>query len=996
MKRLFTIVLMAVLASLTITAQTTTTAASRATTKKLTKANVTGYVKDSETGEALVRATIQIMSEDTTKMITGGVTNTLGGYTIKNVEEGNYVVKISYIGYHDFFRKMTVKNAETIHNVGTVLLTPNSILIEGAVVTGAMPQVEVHEDTLIFNADAFKVPEGSVLEDLVKKLPGAEVDEDGNIKINGKSITQILVNGKEFFSNDRNMAMKNLPTEIIDKIKTYDKQSDQARLSGIDDGNEQTVIDLTIKKGMNRGWFGNINGGVGTNDLYNGRINLNRFQEEVQGSIISNLSSQARNGGRAKNSQFGLNLVSGSEEEGNIIGGNIRYTGGSNTGASRSSSENYVTTKTTYSNRSNTNRSTNDGISGDMRIEWQLDSMSRLLFRPNFSYSGSTSRSRGLSAQFNENPYDFDGITDPLNQLEDIAANYKNYFVNKNESASKSNNTSYNFGGNLTYNRRFSNGGRNSGRNIQVNASGSYSHSDGKNFNLSDAIYYQRGDSADYIYRYRTSPNNNTNLSGGFSYSEPLGNNGWYLQFSYNLSYSKRKSDSNTYNLGKIQSMRDSIATHYLGYLPDMYNEYLDDDLSNYTLDKNINQNINLNVRWNTTYIVSSVGIQMQPQHQKIEYDYQNIDTIASRNYFRISPTANIQYRFNRQHTIRFTYRGNMRQPSITDLFDITDDSNPLSIRKGNPNLKPSFTNNYSIQYNNYLTATMQTINGNFSFSNTSKNIGQKTQYNEETGGSISQPVNIDGNWDVSGNIGFNTPLFSNERFMINTSTSASYSNQAAYIYQNHETLKNQVNNLRLGENIRISYRSDYWDIGARGQITYMDVDNKFVEASSRNTFDFSYGFSSTGNFENGFGYSTDINMSSRRGYSSKSMNTNQLIWNAQVSYRFLKNRALTVSLAAYDILNQRDQVSRSISATGRTDQEVKNVSQYLMLNLTYRFNLFGSRSGRQNLRQERADREQMRANMPAAGAGMPAGGGMTGGPRGGFGGGNMGGGGRF
>lgn len=213
MKKIITLTLMAVFAVVSITAQTSTTT----TNTKKSKANVTGYVKDSEDASALVRATIQIMTTDTSKMVSGGVTNTLGGYTIKNVEEGSYIVKVSYIGYHNFYRSITIKNGETIHNVGTVLLTPNSVILEAAVVQGQLPQMEVKEDTIIFNADAFKIPEGSVLEDLIKKLPGAEVSSDGTIKINGKTISKILVDGKEFFSSDKSIAMKNLPAEIIDK-----------------------------------------------------------------------------------------------------------------------------------------------------------------------------------------------------------------------------------------------------------------------------------------------------------------------------------------------------------------------------------------------------------------------------------------------------------------------------------------------------------------------------------------------------------------------------------------------------------------------------------------------------------------------------------------------------------------------------------------------------------------------------------------------------------
>ncbi|MBQ8675107.1 MAG: carboxypeptidase-like regulatory domain-containing protein, partial [Bacteroidaceae bacterium] len=210
MKRILSFALMALFVSLAITAQTARTATTSSTKK--TKANVTGFIKDSETADVLVRAAVQIMTEDTTKMVAGGVSNTLGGYTIKSVEEGTYIVKITYLGYHNFYRKITIKNGETIHNVGTVLLTPNTIQLGLAVVEGTVPQMEVKEDTIIFNADAFKVPEGSVLEDLVKKLPGAEVDSEGNITINGKTIKKILVNGKEFFSNDRSMAMKNIPT----------------------------------------------------------------------------------------------------------------------------------------------------------------------------------------------------------------------------------------------------------------------------------------------------------------------------------------------------------------------------------------------------------------------------------------------------------------------------------------------------------------------------------------------------------------------------------------------------------------------------------------------------------------------------------------------------------------------------------------------------------------------------------------------------------------
>ena len=200
------------------------------------QSTLTGKVIDSETGEALIASTVRVMSTDTTRMIAGNATTKDGAFTIKSVKDGNYILKVSYVGYRDFFRSINVQRKANKGNIsiGTILMKQNSIQLNQAVVTGELKEMEVKDDTLIFNADAFKVPEGSVLEDLIKKLPGVTI-EDGTIKVNGKTVRRILVGGKEFFGNDQNMSMKNLPAEIVDKVKTYDKQSDFSRITGIDD-----------------------------------------------------------------------------------------------------------------------------------------------------------------------------------------------------------------------------------------------------------------------------------------------------------------------------------------------------------------------------------------------------------------------------------------------------------------------------------------------------------------------------------------------------------------------------------------------------------------------------------------------------------------------------------------------------------------------------------------------------------------------------------------
>lgn len=900
------------------------------------KTTVTGRVLDSESAEALSYATVQILKADTTSMIAGGTTNLNGYYNVKNVPAGQYVMKVSYIGYHNFFRQVEIKQGQTEFNGGTIILTPNSVVLEEAVIKGTLKQVEVKEDTLIFNADAFKVPEGSVLEELIKKIPGAEVGNDGSIKINGKTVSKILVEGKEFFSNDRNMAMKNLPSNIVEKVKTYDKQSDMAKMTGIDDGEEETVIDLSIKKGMKNGWFGSVDLGAGTKDRLAERININRFEDQTQYALVGSYNNTSgRGGGITKTGMGGLNVAL---ERGKFeIGGNVRYQGQKTTSITKSAVQNFITTNASFSNSLNRSVSKNGGFNGDFKIEWKPDSMTTLNFRPSFSVGNSSSNSTGKNATFNDDPYLQQGVDNPLEEMEKIAHDIK---VNQNMTGNKSTGENYSFNGRLILNRRLNN----LGRNFSVQLNGSYSNNENKSYSLSDVIYFQRNDSAALTYRYRTTPNTSENFTVGFNYTEPLIAKKLFLQTSYRFNYSNRHSDGKAYDMGGVDELITDIRNTGAGYLPWDYYNYLDDDLSRYTDNTNYIHNIDVQLRLVTNYINMNVGVNVQPQRQRMEYNYQGLDTIATRNYVRVSPTLNFRYRFNKQHTLRIRYRGNTSQPSITDLFNMTDNSNPLNIRMGNPDLSPSFSNNINIDWNNYLSTTMQSFTARLSFSNTLNAIESRTQYNEETGGRITQPTNVNGNWNINGNFGWNRPIFV-DNFTFNTSTSASYSNNVGYIYQNNQSLKNTVNNLRLGESIRLNYRTDLWDASLFGNLNYSNQKSKLVPTNNRATYDFSYGASGNIYLENGFGFSTNISMSSRRGYSSANMNTNELIWNAQVSYRFLKGKAATVSLQAYDILSKRSNISRNISATMRSDTETNAIYSYVMAHFIYRFNMFGGRN---------------------------------------------------
>ena len=258
------------------------------------KVTISGTVLDKEDNSSVMQATVQLLSLPDSTMAVGNVTNNDGVFSV-SARPGKYVLKISYVGYLSYLKPLQLTSSKPSINLGKIMLETDAILLNEAVVTAEAPQVTVAGDTLGYNASAYRTSEGAMLEELVKKLPGAEVDDDGNVKINGKEVKKLMVDGKEFFGGDVKTGLQNLPVNMIEKINAYDRQSDNARITGIDDGEEETVLDLTVKKGMNQGWIGNMDGGIGTEDRYSASANVNRFASN------SEKSSQLSFIGRANN-----------------------------------------------------------------------------------------------------------------------------------------------------------------------------------------------------------------------------------------------------------------------------------------------------------------------------------------------------------------------------------------------------------------------------------------------------------------------------------------------------------------------------------------------------------------------------------------------------------------------------------------------------------------------------------------------------------------------
>ena len=931
-----------------------------------TRGTVSGTVIDKEDNSAVMSATVQLLSLPDSTMVTGNVTNT-NGYFSLSARPGKYVLKISFVGYLSYLKEIQLTSAKPSLNVGKVLLGSDAVMLKEAVITAEAPQVTVSGDTLGYSASAYRTSEGAMLEELVKKLPGAEVDDDGNVKINGKEVKKLMVDGKEFFDGDVKTGLQNLPVNMIEKINAYDRQSDNARITGIDDGEEETVLDLTVKKGMNQGWIGNFDLGGGTEDRYSLSGNINRFAsgggKSSQFSLIgrvNNVNDRRFGGGGGPMWRRNNGLTTSKEVGGNYametekfeFGASVRYNYRDNDVRSIGQVENFLPTgNSSFANSRSASRTKNDNLNAHLRMEWRPDSLTTFFMRGGLSWGNTESASESLTATFNSDPYAV--VIDPNKFLDfDSEANEEldKIRVNASDNGSMSESKSLSANGNMQLTRKLND----KGRNVTLRLIGSYSDGENDRFSNTQTRYYIGGDgiptfNEDTIRRYITTPTNNYNLGTEVSYSEPLADR-VYLQFSYRFQYGYSESDNSTYNMPFGWVLSDGLP----GQFSQHQSEWLDPEQSKYAEYKRFNHDARVTFRVNRQTWRLSAGVALRPQNTKLSYKKGDFQTDTTRNVFNFSPEVDFRYQPQRQTQLRFSYRGRTSDPSMENLLPITDNSNPLNIRTGNPGLKPSFTHNMNMHFNTFnmdkQRGIFSALNGSF----TQNAISNIRKYNEATGGWTTMPENINGNWNVFGMFGMNTAL-KNKKFTIDTFTNASYNNNVGYVTTGEmkDAQKNTTTNLSLGERVGGRYRNDWLEIGLNGSLNYTFEKDKLNPENNQEPYTFSYG----GNVQIyapwGTTISTNMTNQARRGYSDTSMNRNELIWNAQVAQSFLKG-ALTLSFEWNDILREQSNITRSLTSSGRSVYTYNGVNSYGMVRVIYRLNIFGSKEAREAMQNRR------------------------------------------
>ena len=960
------------------------------------KREISGTLLDRATKDAIPLVTVQLLKLDST-FVAGTVSTDSGRFVVNAPANERYLLRFTSVGYQSLVRNVQIAEDHNV-DMGKVTMLADAIMLKGAQITAQAQKVVLKEDTFIYNSAAYRTPEGSTIEELVKRLPGAQVDESGKITINGKEVKKILVDGKEFMTGDTKTAMKNIPTSIIDRVKAYDQQSDLTRVTGIDDGEEQTVLDFNTKEGMNKGLMANVDVSVGTRSRYSERLFGGYFNKDMRvfgmGSANNvNDMGFGGQGGRFGGGRNGLNATKMAGVNLNYekkyklkIDGSLRWNHNNGDVYSRQTTESFVSTVGAFSNSMNQTYSRGNSFNGQAKIEWTPDTLTNLLFRPTVSFSTSDGLLNRRSAAFKVDPYAF--VSDPLSAASLTALANDSVVVN----SALRNNISYGktktFGMMAQLNRKLSS----NGRNVTLRGDVDYTNSDVRDLSLNNVHLYLVKDvsGADSTYqtnRYSLIPSTKWDYSLQTTYSEPLWK-GVFFQMNYKFAYSYNKSDRSTYDFSNLGENYFSGVeagyrqwNGYLDRLANSYTSYFDSNLSRYSVYKHYTHTAELMLRMIRSKWRLNVGVMMRPQFSHYVQDYQGISVDTTRSVFNVSPTLDFRYRFSKTSKLRINYRGKTTQPTISQLLAIRDESDPLNISTGNPGLKPAFTQSLRLFYDSYSEKKKRAMITFLDFSTTNNAISNSVTYNEATGGLLSRPENINGNWNFNSAFMINTPIDSAGRWSVNSFTDINYAHNVGYVSLSRlsSSQKNTTRDMVLGERLSGSYRNDWLEVELNGALNYRYTRSKLQSTVNLDTWQYSYGANISLTAPWGTSLSTSLNMNSRRGYNDKSLNTNELIWNAQISHGFLKGKSLVVMLQFYDLLQRQSNISRSITASMRSDIEYNSINSYAMLHINYKLNLFGTKESRRGMEGPGFEPGDRKGPKGGFGGGKP--------PRGGFGG---------
>jgi Outer membrane protein beta-barrel family/Carboxypeptidase regulatory-like domain len=927
MKKTQFIFLMASLFSLALSAQ---------------KYSISGIIIDSA-GKPMEGSAVVLLNSADSSMVGFSRSKADGIFTIKNVPTGTaYTLRATFVGHDAYLQDIPKDYKGEKMDVGGIRMIPLSKMLDAATITGVRAPITFKGDTTEFNAAAFKTDPNATAEELLKKLPGVEVDKDGNIKAQGEGVTKIYVNGKKFFSNDPKIATQNLPAGAIDKVQLYDKKSDQAEFSGVDDGEREKVINFQLKDSHSQGTFGNITAGAGENNRYSAKGALNRFSRNQQLSVLgmgNNINKQGFSmedymsytgasqrmmggGGGRVTMEVGGNNSSIPLDFGRNPGFNNTWAGGLNFNKTFNPKtelntsyfynnsdkvldkitdrQNFLPTRTYSTNSKSNSKTLNDNHRFSATLDHKIDSFNSIRF------TNSTS--------LTENNAFTKSSTKTLNAA--------SLLENTGERTNKTDGSGMSMQNSLLWRHRFAKKGRNLTTNFQYNLSDNEQNG---NLDAVNEFYRPNGTTSSLLRRDATIQTDNrlterSNYGVTATFVEPLSRR-TYLEFNY--SYNRVNNDTER----EVDTLRNGEKTRNTA-LSNIFN-------NDFTYNRG-----GIGLRYAKKELNVSGGVNYQHSLLRGQNVSKN-EAIKPNPFKNFLPNLRFRYEFAQAHSASFDYDANVREPSIDQLQPIVDNSDPLNVSEGNPNLKPEYSNRIRMRYNKFNMANMNSIFVNSTI-NYTKN---KIVYNQTIADNFvrtSKPVNVEDALTamISGN--YTLPLSKQWRMSLGTNTG----------YNKYISLVNSAENLTktltAGGNVRLDYRlRDSFDINLNAKVSNNNTKYSLQPNLNRTFLTHDYELGVNWTLPYNFRINSDFNYQffSGQGFGQ---NPSIPIWSASMSKYVLKNKRGEIKLSVFDILNKSTGFSRTADANYIQDETITTLRRYAMLSFTYAINpMFGGQGGR-------------------------------------------------
>jgi hypothetical protein len=884
-----------------------------------------------------------------------------------------------------------VSAKDPLADLGDIKMSTQYKTLDEVVVKDIAP-IKIKGDTVEYNAGAFKTKPNANVEDLLKKLPGVQVDKDGGVKAQGESVQKVYVDGKEFFGTDPKLATKNLSADMVESVQVYDDMSDQAKFTKIDDGSRAKAINIKLKKDKKHGFFGKATAGVGTNDRYDASLSFNRFQGDRQFSIIGAANNVNKQGFSFSDvvsmmGGFGGMMRNGGGDGGGVMGGGGNMTMGSRTGGGNASSLGGATTATglarslsggfnyrdtwgpkvdangslfysntrtealqnirnqslySKSNGLNVYDSTaiansqsrslreNNNLRFNFRLEFRMDSMNSLLYTPSVTQQHSTTNQTDSSvttAIANSKP-------------EALALSSRSLTDNTRDG--------YSIGQNLLWRHRT----HRAGRTFTLGWNSTINNSDGNGSVYAPTTYYKESGTPfsiiqDQLATQKTRAFNNT-LSA--SYTEPIGRNK-ILEFNYAYTRNYSESDRRTMIFNPSTGKHDIISAPQTNSFENTY------------LANRIGANFRLQQRKYNFQV--GVGVQMGELNTHSFKAQGNKDTSIRQEYTNLFPTATFQYTFSRNKNLRVNYRGRTNQPTISQLQDAPDFSNPLQVTTGNPSLGQEFVNSFNANYNTFQFTTFKYYAFNLNLTQTSHKIvnsidSLKLNPFDSIPRQLIRPVNVDGAYTASLFFVYGAPLKKVKGLNLNFNTMALYNRDVSMLYK----ARNFNHTLMLNQTLGFNYNyKEKLDIGLSAGLAYNKVKYETNPSLNNDYFTQTYSADFSYTFKNNFILATDfdyfINSGRSEGYNQKIP-----MWNASIAKQFLKGKQAEIKLSVQDILNQNQSITRSTGPNYVEDVQTNVLKRYFLLSFIYNLNKMAGKNMFNMPRQMQRGMGNMRVGM--------------------------------